>query len=47
MASKMLYVAGQNNAKSEMSHRVRKIHQDQWTEPHSKWQNPAGLNGVK
>ena len=41
-----------DNAKSEMSHRVRKIHRDlviadQWTEPHSPWQNPAELNGVK
>ncbi len=35
-----------------MSHRVRQIHRDlviadQWTEPHSPWQNPAELNGVK
>jgi hypothetical protein len=41
-----------DNAKSEMSHRVRQIHRDlviadQWTEPHSPWQNPAELNGVK
>jgi hypothetical protein len=41
-----------NNAKSEMSHRVRQIHHDlviadQWTEPHSPRQNPAELNGVK
>jgi hypothetical protein len=40
------------NAKTEMSHRVRQIHRDlviadQWTEPHSPWQNPAELNGVK
>jgi hypothetical protein len=40
------------NAKSEMSHRARQIHRDlviadQWTEPHSPWQNPAELNGVK
>jgi hypothetical protein len=41
-----------DNAKSEMSHRVRQIHRDlviadQWTEPHSPWQNPAELNCVK
>ena len=41
-----------DNAKSEMSVRVRQIHRDlviahQWTEPHSPWQNPAELNGVK
>jgi hypothetical protein len=41
-----------DNAKSEMSHRVRQIHRDlviadQWTEPHSPWQNPAELNGEK
>ena len=35
-----------------MSQRVRQIHRDlviadQWTEPHSPWQNPAELNGVK
>jgi hypothetical protein len=41
-----------DNAKSEMSQRVRNIHSDlvianQWTEPHSLWQNPAELNGVK
>jgi hypothetical protein len=41
-----------NNAKSEMSQRVKDIHRDliisdQWTEPHSPWQNPAELNGVK
>jgi hypothetical protein len=40
------------NAKSEMSQRVCQIHRDlviadQWTEPHSPWQNPAELNGVK
>ena len=40
------------NATSEMSQRVRQIHRDlviadQWTEPHSPWQNPAELNGVK
>jgi hypothetical protein len=41
-----------NNAKSEMSQRVKDIHRDliiadQWTEPHSTWQNLAELNGVK
>ena len=41
-----------DNAKSEMSQRVCQIHRDlviadQWTEPHSPWQNPAELNGVK
>jgi hypothetical protein len=41
-----------DNAKSEMSQRVEDIHRDliiadQWTEPHSPWQNPAELNGVK
>jgi hypothetical protein len=43
-----------DNAKSEMSQRVRvrQIHRDlviadQWTEPHSPWQNFAELNGVK
>jgi hypothetical protein len=41
-----------DNAKSEMSQRVRQIHRDlviddQWTEPYSPWQNPAELNGVK
>jgi hypothetical protein len=40
-----------DNAKSEMSQRVKDIHRDliiadQWTEPHSPWQNPAELNGV-
>jgi hypothetical protein len=35
-----------------MSQRVKDIHTDliiadQWTEPHSPWQNPAELNGVK
>jgi hypothetical protein len=39
-----------DNAKFEMSQRVRQIHcdlviADQWTEPHSPWQNPAELNG--
>jgi hypothetical protein len=41
-----------DNAKSEMSQRVKDIHRDliiadQWTEPHKPWQNPAELNGVK
>jgi hypothetical protein len=41
-----------NNAKSEMSQRVKDIHRDlfiadQWTELHSPWRNPAELNGVK
>jgi hypothetical protein len=41
-----------DKAKSEMSQRVRQIHRDlviaeQWTEPHSPWQNTAELNGVK
>ena len=41
-----------DNAKSEMSQRVKIIHcdlviADQWTEPHSPWQNPAELNRVK
>jgi hypothetical protein len=41
-----------DNAKSEMSQRVKDIHRDliiadQWTEPHSPWQNPAELNGIK
>jgi hypothetical protein len=40
------------NAKSEMSQRVKGIHRDfivadQRTEPHSPWQNPAELNGIK
>jgi hypothetical protein len=35
-----------------MSQRVKDIHRDliiadQWTEPHSPWQNSAELNGVK
>jgi hypothetical protein len=35
-----------------MSQRVKDIDRDliiadQWTEPHSPWQNPAELNGVK
>jgi hypothetical protein len=41
-----------DNAKSEMGQRVKDIYRDliiadHWTEPHSPWQNPAGLNGVK
>jgi hypothetical protein len=41
-----------DNAKSEVSQRFCQIHRDliiadQWTEPHSPWQNPAGLIGVK
>jgi hypothetical protein len=41
-----------DNAKSEMNQRVKDIHRDliivdQWTEPHSSWQNPAELNIVK
>jgi hypothetical protein len=41
-----------DNAKSEMSRRIKDIHRDlviadQYTEPHSPWQNPAELNGVK
>jgi hypothetical protein len=41
-----------DNAKSEMSQRVKDNHRDliiadQWKEPHSPWQNPAELNGVK
>jgi hypothetical protein len=41
-----------DNAKSDMAQRVKDIHRDliiadQWTEPHSPWQNPAELNGVK
>jgi hypothetical protein len=40
------------NAKSEMIQRACQIHRDkvivdQWTEPHSPWQNSAELNGVK
>jgi hypothetical protein len=39
-------------AKFEMSQRVKVIDSDlniadQWTEPHSPWQNPVELNGVK
>jgi hypothetical protein len=46
------YALQRDNAKSEMSQRVKDIHRDliiadQWTEPHSPWQNPAELNGVK
>jgi hypothetical protein len=45
-------VLRRNNAKSEVSQRVKDIHRDsiiadQWTELHSPWQNPAELNGVK
>jgi hypothetical protein len=41
-----------DNAKSDMSQRVKDIHKDlisadQWTEQHSPWQTPAELNGVK
>jgi hypothetical protein len=41
-----------DNSKSEMSQRVKDIHRDliiadQWTEPHSPWQNAAELNDVK
>ena len=41
-----------DNAKSEMSQRVRQIHRevviaDQWAEPHSPWQNLVEMNGVK
>jgi hypothetical protein len=41
-----------DNAKSEISQCVKDIHRDliiadQWTEPHSPWQEPAELNGVK
>jgi hypothetical protein len=41
-----------DNAKSEMSQRVKDIHRDliiadQWTEPHSPWQKPDELNGVE
>jgi hypothetical protein len=46
------YALRRDNAKSEMSQRVKNIHRDliiayQWKEPHSPWQNPAELNGVK
>ena len=45
-------VLHKDNAKSEMSDKVKQIHRDliiadTWTEPHSPWQNPAELNGVK
>ena len=45
-------VLHKDNAKSEMSEKVKQIHRDlviadTWTEPHSPWQNPAELNGVK
>jgi hypothetical protein len=41
-----------DNAKSGMIQPVKQIHQDlviaaQWTKPHSPWQNPAELNGVR
>jgi hypothetical protein len=41
-----------DNAKSEMSQRVRQIHRDlviadKWKKPQSPWQNPAELNCVK
>jgi hypothetical protein len=41
-----------DNTKSEMSQRVKDIHRDliiadQWTEPHSPFQTPSELNGVK
>ena len=41
-----------DNAKAEKSKRVQEIHRDliiadEWTEPHSPWQNPAELHGVK
>ena len=41
-----------DNAKAERSERIKEIHRDliiadQWTEPHSPWQNPAELHGVK
>jgi hypothetical protein len=41
-----------DNAKSEMSQLVKEIHRDliiadQWAEPHSPWEKPAELNGVK
>jgi hypothetical protein len=41
-----------DNAKSKMSQLVKDIHRyfiiaDQWTEPHSPWQNSAELNSVK
>jgi hypothetical protein len=41
-----------DDAKSEMSKRVRQIHRDlviadRRTEPHSPWQNPVDLNDLK
>jgi hypothetical protein len=41
-----------DNAKSEMSQLLKDIHihliiDDQWTEPHSPWRNPAESHGVK
>jgi hypothetical protein len=46
------FVLRRDDLKSEMSQRVKDIHRDliiadQWTEPHSSWQNLAELNGVK
>jgi hypothetical protein len=46
------YALRRDNAKSEMIQRVKEVHRgliiaDQWTEPHSPWQIPAELNGVK
>jgi hypothetical protein len=46
------YSLQHNHAKSEISQRVCQICwnlviPDQWTEPHSPWQNPAELNGEK
>jgi hypothetical protein len=48
----MPYALRHDNAKYDMNQRVRQIHwdlviADQWTEPHSLWQNPAELNVVK
>jgi hypothetical protein len=41
------YAFRRDNAKSEMSQHVRNLIIDnQWTEPHSPWQNPAELNDV-
>jgi hypothetical protein len=41
-----------DNTKSQMSRHVKQFHHniiiaDQWTKPHSPWQNPSELNGVK
>jgi hypothetical protein len=46
------YAVQRDNAKSEMTQRVKDIHReliiaDQWTEPHSPWQKPAEFNSVK